>query len=777
MVLTRGRGSDIIPIVRPHIEARKFADGSTRVVFLYSKKPEFAAAARAIKIRGAMQFGRNPIQGRYDYKAFYADIRKFDAETYGLYAMLVRDFYGSDQPSLEKFNSLFPGLDHAAVPSLIHNPNAYMEAHRPIVEALIAKYRDSTSPLEFYGSRHMAEGVALLMDCLRHKEIKGGILADEQGMAKTVQAIVATLEVGKKKIMVVSPKTARATSWPDELRKVSRKLTFGLGKTVRPGTLNVQFELFTWDDLRRMPGMAEIFDLESAERENGKLTAIGTERLAALRASVAEWASKFDLLIADEAHYAKHAESQRSTALRNLAEPIPGVILMTGTPVTKRPKDALHLLQLIHHPLAKKPAQFLARYSPDPVGYAAAQTVTRQRLDELHALLRDCYIRREKSQTGLPPKTRYVKKIELPQEKLDNIEKNWKAYCEEIDPKTGRPRRERMEDPKYPVKLVRTMKVREWLALEKVEALCEWADVLIEAGDKVVIMTQFNHSFDAYMAKYRKIAVGINGEVSTENRTKYKDMFQTDPRIRVFVGNIQAAGVSITLTAAAYLGFNDLAWLPTDMLQAEDRIDRGGQTRPTSIYFFLANHEADEDGFEDFISSKEVVQRVTNRRDAEGNIKDAAWQGELEGTAAADIRLNQQELGGDFDWEDAGEEPPFDEHMPTKQDRARDFVERTIRSRQAEIARKKGDLFGGGARQDRQSAMTVLKSALPAGRAGDSIIYEELSRLDKYLSGWSQDFARSIRAWLDQRKQLSAKQRSKAMEIIARNRRYLPRSQ
>ena len=271
------------------------------------------------------------------------------------------------------------------------------------------------------------------------------------------------------------------------------------------------------------------------------------------------------------------------------------------------------------------------------------------------------------------------------------------------------------------------MKTREWLSLHKVEAVGEWADDLIEADEKVVIFTCFKETFDAYMRKYAKVAVGIDGRVPTEKRTDYQERFQKDPAIKVFIGNVQAAGESITLTASANLAMNDLPWLPTETLQAEDRIDRGGQTRPCSVNFFLANHEKDEDGFKDFLASKEVVQRVTNRRDDKGNIKDAKWAGELEGTGVQELDLNGGQSGGDFDWEDAGEEPPLDEAPPPERPKGRDFVERARQMRAAALYKKKGDLFGtlGAARQGQQTATTILKESLPAGRPGDAIICSE----------------------------------------------------
>jgi len=711
-----------------------------------------------------MSFGQDPIAGKFTYKSFFADIQKFDATTYGSYAMLVRDFYASDIQ--DKFNALFPGVDHANIKASIHNPNAYMEAHRPVVDALIKKYKDTTSPLEFYGSKHMAEGIALLLDCIGHKEMKGGILADEQGMAKTIQIIIACIEAGMKRVLVVSPKTARVSTWPTEIAKVSKSITWAFGNPNSPGSRDVNFELVTWDDLRRMPLMSEIYEIEELERKNGVISDSTKNKLMNLRAEVKKWASKFDCLIADEAHRAKHEASQRSTALRNICFHIEDVILATGTPLTKRPKDLLHLLKIIKHPLVKQPMVFTARYSPAAVGWQKPKTVSKQRLNELHALLRDCYIRREKSQTNLPPKVRYVQKVVLDDKVLEDIEERWEAYCEE--------KKEEMKKDSYPIDLVRKMKIRQWVALHKVEAVSEWADDLIEAGEKVVIFTQFTESFDAYMTKYKKIAVGINGATPTQTRAHAVKSFQTNPKTMVFVGNFQAAGESITLTASANWGANDLPHLPTDILQAEDRISRGGQDRPCSMNFFLSNHEVDEDGFANFLKDKAVVQRVTNRRDDEGKIKDAKWAGDIEGTGVNELDLNKENMGGDFDWEDAGEDPPAEAPI-VKPVIGRDWVDRQVQYRKMAEAKASNNLFGmAGQKSQRINTLKVLREALPVGRNGDSVLADELSRLDKFLvDSWHIEFSKSIQAWIRNGKSLSPKQRTAAMNIIAKNRRYL----
>jgi SWI/SNF-related matrix-associated actin-dependent regulator 1 of chromatin subfamily A len=53
------------------------------------------------------------------------------------------------------------------------------------------------------------------------------------------------------------------------------------------------------------------------------------------------------------------------------------------------------------------------------------------------------------------------------------------------------------------------------------------------------------------------------------------------------VGNVKAAGVGITLTAAEAVIFNDLSFLPSDMAQSEDRAYRYGQKNNVLVYYPL----------------------------------------------------------------------------------------------------------------------------------------------------------------------------------------------
>ena len=70
--------------------------------------------------------------------------------------------------------------------------------------------------------------------------------------------------------------------------------------------------------------------------------------------------------------------------------------------------------------------------------------------------------------------------------------------------------------------------------------------------------------------------------------------FQTDPRVRVAVLGITAAGVALTLTAASRVIFTELYWTPAALLQAEDRSHRIGQTAEVKVEYLLAPDTVDD---------------------------------------------------------------------------------------------------------------------------------------------------------------------------------------
>jgi SWI/SNF-related matrix-associated actin-dependent regulator 1 of chromatin subfamily A len=117
-----------------------------------------------------------------------------------------------------------------------------------------------------------------------------------------------------------------------------------------------------------------------------------------------------------------------------------------------------------------------------------------------------------------------------------------------------------------------------------------WIDDVLESGEKLIVFAHHKAVIQDIMDRYKDIAVKIDGSVSEKDRDQAKTEFQTNDKIRLFVGNHKAAGEGITLTAAHLTVFVELSLIPTELQQAGDRNHRIGQTRAVFEYYLIADH-------------------------------------------------------------------------------------------------------------------------------------------------------------------------------------------
>jgi predicted RNA-binding Zn ribbon-like protein len=137
-------------------------------------------------------------------------------------------------------------------------------------------------------------------------------------------------------------------------------------------------------------------------------------------------------------------------------------------------------------------------------------------------------------------------------------------------------------------------KARHDLALTKARATADFVTDCVDAGQKVVVFTAYTGVVDTLLERFGPTAVRITGTDSAEAREQAVQRFQNDDAVRVFVGNIHAAGTGITLTAASHVVFNDLDWVPANHWQAEDRAYRIGQTGTVNVHYQVASGTIDE---------------------------------------------------------------------------------------------------------------------------------------------------------------------------------------
>jgi len=127
-------------------------------------------------------------------------------------------------------------------------------------------------------------------------------------------------------------------------------------------------------------------------------------------------------VVFDEAHYLKNHTSARSKLAREMtvranaksAQPLI-VQLLTGTPLTSRPRDLFVLLQLVSHPLGRSFLAFAKRYCAAEKGEFGWKTGGASNIEELTVQLHGVMLRRSKDEVlALPPKLRTWLPVTVP---------------------------------------------------------------------------------------------------------------------------------------------------------------------------------------------------------------------------------------------------------------------------------------------------------------------------------------------------------------------------
>lgn len=298
------------------------------------------------------------------------------------------------------------------------------------------------------------------------------------------------------------------------------------------------------------------------------------------------------LIIGDEVHYIKTRSAQRTKAFKALCEGVKKVILMSGTPLTNRPTELWPSLNILRPDRYPSFFTFANRYSHMQQTPWGMKFLGAQRLPELHeTLVRRCMIRRTKAEvlSQLPKKTRIVIPIDLRNYKeYETAEKDFVRWLRKTYPqrRSKNWRAERMVKMGYLKRLVGQLKLRQ---------LEEWIDNFLEENDGKLLVFGVHRAILHHLhERYKHLSVLVTGQVKGKERQNQFDRFTKQSRIRVFFGNIIAAGIGWNATAANTVLFAELDWVPGNHIQAEDRIHRIGQFRPSTCFYLVARNTIEE---------------------------------------------------------------------------------------------------------------------------------------------------------------------------------------
>lgn len=469
----------------------------------------------------------------------------------GLFGIVDNAFVpqGNDGATIKVLPSAIPD---AVMSAEDHDNEVYLAVTSPLaatpysaadIETLIGKYQ--LYDYQRDGVRHLVKA-------------SSSLLADDMGLGKTRQAVCAAdilsgLDAGKQ-ILIACPSDL-IINWAREIAMV-------------------------------IPGEKSIS--QGKYHPEKRWIIVNYEMLH----TVVALASKFAVMVVDEAHLLKEPTSLRTRLAFDIAANVPYRAILTGTPILNRESELHTLLRLSGHPLGKIPLkQFQEQFSGDPAF----------RL-ELNKRIAEWMLYRTKDQVlkhlkGKKRQARYVELTEADRERYDAINM----------------------DGGIPT-LAKIGRLRQELEACKVRSVVDMLTTL-NGDDKVIVFCEFTDSVALFSEALDAAGIGhcvLTGAIkSRKRRQEIIDEFQQDPLKRVFVATRAAGGVGHNITAANYVVLVSLPWTPGLAAQAEDRAYRNGQERLVIVRIMLAENTIDMDVVAMHKSKKTIAAEILDPEEAE----------------------------------------------------------------------------------------------------------------------------------------------------------------
>jgi SWI/SNF-related matrix-associated actin-dependent regulator 1 of chromatin subfamily A len=420
------------------------------------------------------------------------------------------------------------------------------------------------------------------------------ILADDMGLGKTTSTVIASMEIDAKKILIICPATLKI-NWKREIQMYSKQSVYIVdGKNWADGH---RYYIINYDIIKNFHAVQE----NTKKKKNEEQLELNAEELAFKKRIEEEG---FDLIIIDEAHFISNPKAQRTKLINDIAEKTKRLWLLTGTPMTSRPINYFNLLKLIDAPIAQNWQLYVKRYCKGfqfkVNGRRIWKTDGASNLDELRERTRPHILRRLKTEVlDLPDKIITPIYLELKSKNYEDLMEEYLVWSEHEG-----------KEMSLAVHISKLMNVRTLIAREKVQYTVELIERLLEQEKKVIVFTNFTETLDTIANYFGKAAVTLDGRMTKARRQQSVDQFQEDPKKTVFVSNLIAGGVGITLTAAEAVVMNDLSFVPSHHGQAEDRAYRYGQKNSVSVYYPVFENTMERIIYDILSRKKNVIDTV-----------------------------------------------------------------------------------------------------------------------------------------------------------------------
>ncbi|HRN29784.1 MAG TPA: DEAD/DEAH box helicase, partial [Terrimesophilobacter sp.] len=394
------------------------------------------------------------------------------------------------------------------------------------------------------------------------------LLADEPGLGKTAQALLAASAAKTYPLLVVVPNVVK-TNWAREVELWTPKRK----ATVVHGDGN---DVDAFSDV-------VIVNYEVLDRHVGWLSRFG-----------------FKGMVVDEAHFIKNLTSQRSKHVLSLSRSIraaqPGALMMalTGTPLINDIEDFRAIWQFLGwiddtKPLSALMAKLEATgLTPADFGFFAAAR---------DAVISMGIVRRKKVDVAADIPARRI--ADLPVELDDEVGRSIRAaeaalvsrlldkYRRVLAAKPDASQADlirvvahaELEESKAAGTGDNVFTMVRKIGTAKAVLAADYTAQLARSVGKVVFFAKHIDVMDAAEAHFKKVglrSVSIRGEQTTTARQRAIDDFTNDPDVSVAVASLTAAGVGLNLQAASNVVLAELSWTSAEQTQAIDRVHRIG---------------------------------------------------------------------------------------------------------------------------------------------------------------------------------------------------------
>jgi SWI/SNF-related matrix-associated actin-dependent regulator 1 of chromatin subfamily A len=407
------------------------------------------------------------------------------------------------------------------------------------------------------------------------------LLADEQGLGKTIQALYWILKCKKRRPVVIVTPASVKYAWQAEAAL----------------HLNMRVEVISGRRKKRnmtLPGDIVIINYD-----------ILTSWMPALKKA------KPEIIIFDECHYIKNTEAQRTKAGLELSENAASVVGLSGTPLTNRPIELWPILYAINPKFFPSYEKYAWRYCKPRFTSWGWFYDGASRTGELNRKLTErCMIRRLKKDVAkeLPPKIRKVVPFKLSSYKEYNKARDeFLEWLKEISPSKAK----RAKKSQALTKIGYLMRLTAKL---KLPWTTKWIEEWIECnpGEKLIAFSGHTFVLEHLAKKFGSKAVLINGSVTGTKREASIRRFINNKKVPLLLGNWIAAGVGLNLQVANNVAGLDFPWTPGDLVQAEDRIHRIGQTKQCIIHYLIALNTIEEKKLTVLRRKSRILEAVLN---------------------------------------------------------------------------------------------------------------------------------------------------------------------